>query len=216
MGRFIMKNSFNSYVKQLQQLDVADTLLTGEKVICLMSGSSHLQHATLSAAQQDFLDDPIFEDYLKIASNFPFNQKFEHHQTVFPHLLSASLSNIRYFYHCLVHPKMKRELIRHLSPLFTLKEVVLITQSSGLNMLTQVLSEVDIRCEKCTIFALGPVSYRLLDKNKLNCLVMKANRDIYSNYLDRNKSDYQIEGHHFDYLKNKKVREKIHETIRKN
>jgi len=109
-------------------------------LVLFLSGSSDVTCAGLTAGQLELLHAICPSGYTVVASNFPFNQDFEHIQ--FPHvsLLSASASNIIYYWHTILNSGFQKLLQKHLSPLLEAQEVVLICKSSGVNMLTQWLS----------------------------------------------------------------------------
>ncbi|MGX7420254.1 hypothetical protein ACWOFR_15800 [Carnobacterium gallinarum] len=211
-----MSRSFNKYLKKLQELETKDTLVTGKKVVLLISGSSHYQHAELSEIQKKFFTQDYFNGYQIIDMNFPYNQKFKVQEAQFPSLFQASLQNIGYFFHTIWNRRFKQELIRHLAPVFKAEEVVIISQSSGLNMLTQVLADSSFNAEKCQIIALGPVSYKKLDPSVAKWTVIKGTKDYYSTFLDSQPVDYLVSSNHFDYLENGEVGEIIYERIQKN
>ena len=134
---------FSSYLKELQYLNVDDTLIKKEKTVIILSGSSNYKSASLSETQKNFLK--IFKEfgYNIINSNFPYNENFEHKKFEKVSILKASVSNIVYYWHTLYNKKFQREIERHLKPLFDLDNIVIITQSSGLNLLKYILKKRD-------------------------------------------------------------------------
>ena len=83
-------------------------------------------------------------------------------------LLSASLSNIVYYWHTVLNPCFQKLLQVHMSPLLETKEVIVVCKSSGVNMLTQWLNHLDneISLPRFRIIALGPVSPKTLRQQK--------------------------------------------------
>lgn len=134
---------FSSYLKELQYLNVDNTLIKKGKTVIILSGSSNYKSASLSETQKNFLK--IFKEfgYNIINSNFPYNENFEHKKFEKVSILKASVSNIVYYWHTLYNKKFQREIERHLKPLFDLDNVVIITQSSGLNLLKYILKKRD-------------------------------------------------------------------------
>lgn len=196
---------FKRYLAELQQLDVRKTLLVNNCIVVLLSGSSHYQHASLTQEQLHFLSYFRQFGYQVITSNFPYNQDFDHKQTNFPSLFQASLNNIDYYGHTLWHKAFHKELERHLRPLFDLKDVILVTQSSGLNMLTQILEENAVK-SSVKVVALGPVSQKKISLQE-NVWIIKGKKDYYSRLLDRNSITNKVPCTHHNYLVSASVKE---------
>lgn len=216
MGKFAMSKSFKEYLECLTSLDPMNTLAKKEKVIIFISGSSHFAHSELSKNQLSFFEESMGDSIEWLATNFPYNELFRCKDPKFPSLLQASWSNCLYFIHTRWNKRFQHELIRHLTPIFQCKEIVIISQSSGLNMLTTVLSQIKHSYQKIQIIALGPVSIKKLDKTMYDCFIIKGKHDWYSRLFDRNQPDYLVECQHFDYLMNGEVRGLINDYIQKN
>ena len=132
-------SKMKQYLDKLDSLSPDQTMLKSSKVLFFLSGSSHLESASLTAGQLEFLEQICPSDFSVVPSNFPFNQEFEHERQIQVSLLTASISNIRYYWHTLYNSRFQEALQRHLSPLLNDEEAVIICKSSGLNMLTQWL-----------------------------------------------------------------------------
>lgn len=216
MGKSAM-SKMKQYLDKLDALSPDQTLLMSSKVLLFLSGSSHLDCASLTAGQLEFLDQICPPDFSVVPSNFPFNQGFEHGRQAQVALLNASVSNIRYYWHTLYNSRFQKALQRHLSPLLDAEEAVIICKSSGLNMLTQWLEDLDeenlpIRLR---VIALGPVSRIPLNRKDIDLLVIKGRKDIYSRFLDGHPADVMVNSNHFDYEYREDVKGLVHEWIRK-
>lgn len=205
-------SSFQNYLSSLKELQVENTLLKSSRSILLLSGSSHYSHASLTQEQSRFLETFVAYGYQVVPSNFPYNSEFAHRETQFPDLFSASLSNIDYYRHTLWKKEFKAELIRHLQPLLALEDVIIVTQSSGLNMLTQISPL--LQHPSLQVFSLGPVSYQKIQI--ANSCIIKGKNDCYSRILDRHIPDALVPCGHHDYLTNPQVKEVLHANIQKN
>ena len=132
-------SKMKSYLDRLSDLSLDQTMLDSNRLVLFLSGSSDVTCAGLTAGQLDLLHAICPSGYSVVASNFPFNQDFEHIK--FPQVspLSASASNIIYYWHTILNPRFQKLFQQHLSPLLEAQEVVLVCKSSGVNMLTQWL-----------------------------------------------------------------------------
>lgn len=210
-------SKMKQYLDKLDALSPDQTLLMSSKVLLFLSGSSHLDCASLTAGQLEFLDQICPPDFSVVPSNFPFNQGFEHGRQAQVALLNASVSNIRYYWHTLYNSRFQKALQRHLSPLLNDEEAVIICKSSGLNMLTQWLEGF---CEenlpiRLRVIALGPVSRRLLNRKDVDSMVIKGRKDIYSRRLDGHLADVIVDSNHFDYEYREDVKGLVYDWIRK-
>ena len=207
-------NNFNEYLKRLQCLEIEKTLIKKENSVILLSGSSNYKNAALSQVQTEFLN--IFENfgYNIVNSNFPYNENFKHENFNNIHILKASISNIVYYWHTLYDINFQKEIERHLSPLFELENAIIVTQSSGLNLLNYVLKKRNIKEKNFRIFCLGPVAQGSEKIEKV--IIFKGKKDIYTKILDNHKCDVRIDCNHFDYLKNREIKEFIYDTLQKN
>lgn len=206
-------NNFNEYLKELQCLEIEKTLIKKEKSVILLSGSSNYKSAALSLVQKDFLS--IFKKfgYDVINSNFPYNESFKHNDFESVHILKASVSNIVYYWHTLYNINFQKEIERHLSPLFELENAIIVTQSSGLNLLNYVLKNQNIKEKQFKIFCLGPVAQGSGKIEK--AFIFKGKRDIYTKILDKHEYDAEVDCKHFNYLENKEIKEFIYGTLQK-
>ena len=205
------------YLDKLDALSPDQTLLKSSKVLLFLSGSSYLDCASLTSGQLEFLEQICPSDFSVVASNFPFNQRFEHGRQTQVALLAASISNIRYYWHTLYNSRFKEDLQRHLSPLLDAEEAVIICKSSGLNMLTQWLEGLgeENLPFRLRVIALGPVSRRLPNRKDIDLLVIKGKKDIYSRFLDGHPADVMVDSNHFDYEYREDVKGLVYEWIRK-
>ncbi|MDU7962254.1 MAG: hypothetical protein E7J28_06190, partial [Streptococcus sp.] len=90
-------SKMKSYLDCLSDLSPDQTLLTSDCLVLFLSGSSDYTCAGLTAGQLDLLHAICPSDYSVVASNFPFNQRFDHMKSPKVSLLSASLANIVYY-----------------------------------------------------------------------------------------------------------------------
>ena len=210
-------SKMKQYLDKLDALSSDQTMLKSSKVLFFLSGSSHLDCASLTEGQLEFLEQICPSDFSVVASNFPFNQGFEHGRQNQVSLLNASISNIRYYWHTLSNSRFQEALQRHLSPLLDAEEAVVICKSSGLNMLTQWLEDLGEESLpfRLRVIALGPVSRRLLSRKDIDLLVIKGRKDIYSRCLDGHLADVIVDSNHFDYEYREDVKGLVHDWIRK-
>ncbi|MBS4770117.1 hypothetical protein KG090_02905 [Carnobacteriaceae bacterium zg-ZUI240] len=193
---------FLKYIEALESLALDDTLLNHERLVLFISGSNHYYTASLSADQLALLDTLSVNGFVGVKSNFPYNQQF-HHDGIAPYVTvaQAARSNIVYFYHTLFTKRFHEQLKRHMAPLRQAKEVVFVAKSSGLNVLTKLLSQLSLCDTKITIIALGPVSKErfkpLCASHRL--MVLKGDKDHYSKVLDRHPIDCDVACNHYDY-----------------
>ena len=199
-------SKMKSYLDRLSDLSPDQTLLTSDCLVLFLSGSSDYTCAGLTAGQLDLLHAICPSDYSVVASNFPFNQRFDYLKSPKVSLLSASLANIVYYRHTVLNP----------SPLLETQEVIVVCKSSGVNMLTQWLNHLDneISLPRFRIIALGPVSQKLLDNKKLEVLVIKGKKDPYSKFLDSHQADILVDSDHYSYEYKEDVKGIIHDWIR--
>ena len=210
-------SKMKSYLDRLSALSPDQTMLDSNRLVLFLSGSSDVTCAGLTAGQLDLLHAICPSGYTVVASNFPFNQDFEHIQFPQVSLLSASVSNIIYYWHTILNPCFQKLLQEHLSPLLEAQEVVLICKSSGVNMLTQWLRSLgnQVTLPRLSVIALGPVSQLLLSQKELELLVIKGKKDPYSRILDRHSADIQVDTDHYSYEYREDVKGIIYDWIRK-
>ena len=209
-------SKMKSYLDRLSALSLDQTMLDSDRLILFLSGSSDITCAGLTAGQLDFLHAICPSGYSVVASNFPFNQDFEHIEFPQVSLLSAAASNIIYYWHTILNPRFLKLLQEHLSPLLEAQEVVLVCKSSGVNMLTQWLRSLgnQVALPRLRVIALGPVSQLLLSQKELELLVIKGKKDPYSRILDRHSADIQVDTDHYSYEYREDVKGIIYDWIR--
>ena len=209
-------SKMKSYLDRLSALSLDQTMLDSNRLVLFLSGSSDFSCAGLTAGQLDLLHAVCPSGYTVVASNFPFNQDFEHIQFPQVSLLSASASNIIYYWHTILNPGFQKLLQKHLSPLLEAQEVVLVCKSSGVNMLTQWLRSLgnQVTLPRLRVIALGPVSHLLLNQKELELLVIKGKKDPYSRILDRHSADIQVDTDHYSYEYREDVKGIIYDWIR--
>lgn len=209
-------SKMKSYLDRLSDLSLDQTMLDSNRLVLFLSGSSDYSCAGLTAGQLELLYEICPSGYRVVESNFPFNQDFEHIKFPQVSLLSASASNIIYYWHTILNSRFQKLLQQHLSPLLEVQEVVLICKSSGINMLTQWLRSVEkeVSLPRLRVIALGPVSQLLLSQKELEVLVIKGKKDPYSRILDRHSADIQVDTDHYSYEYREDVKGIIYDWIR--
>lgn len=209
-------SKMKSYLDRLAALSLDQTMLDSERLVLFLSGSSDITCAGLTAGQLDLLHAICPSGYSVVASNFPFNQDFEHIKSPQVSLLSATASNIIYYWHTILNTRFQKLLQEHLSPLLEAQEVVLVCKSSGVNMLTQWLRSLEnqVTLPRLRVIALGPVSHLLLNQKELELLVIKGKKDPYSRILDRHSADIQVDTDHYSYEYKEDVKGIIYDWIR--
>lgn len=210
-------SKMKSYLDRLSALSPDQTMLDSDRLVLFLSGSSDITCAGLTAGQLDLLHAICPSGYSVVASNFHFNQDFEHIKSPQVSLLSASASNIIYYWHTILNLRFQKLLQEHLSPLLEAQEVVLVCKSSGVNMLTQWFRSLgnQVTLPRLRVIALGPVSHLLLNQKELELLVIKGKKDPYSRILDRHSADIQVDTDHYSYEYREDVKGIIYDWIRK-
>ena len=210
-------SKMKSYLDRLSALSPDQTMLDSDRLVLFLSGSSDITCAGLTAGQLDLLHAICPSGYSVVASNFPFNQDFEHIKSPQVSLLLAATSNVIYYWHTILNFRFQKLLQEHLSPLLEAQEVVLVCKSSGVNMLTQWLRSLgnQVPLPRLRVIALGPVSQLLLSQKELELLVIKGKKDPYSRILDRHSADIQVDTDHYSYEYREDVKGIIYDWIRK-
>ena len=210
-------SKMKSYLDRLSDLSLDQTMLDSNRLLLFLSGSSDVTCAGLTAGQLDLLHAICPSGYRVVESNFPFNQDFEHIKFPQVSLMSASASNIIYYWHTILNPRFQKLLQQHLFPLLEVQEVVLVCKSSGVNMLTQWLRSLgnQVSLPRLRVIALGSVSHLLLRQKELELLVIKGKKDPYSRILDRHSADIQVDTNHYSYEYREDVKGIIYDWIRK-
>lgn len=209
-------SKMKSYLDRLSALSLDYTMLKSNRLVLFLSGSSDVTCAGLTAGQLDLLHAICPSGYRVVESNFPFNQDFEHIKFPQVSLMSASASNIIYYWYTILNSRFQKLLQQHLSPLLEVQEVVLVCKSSGVNMLTQWLRNVgkEVSLPRLRVIALGPVSQLLLRQKEVEVLVIKGKKDPYSRILDRHSADIQVDTDHYSYEYREDVKGIIYDWIR--
>ena len=209
-------SKMKSYLDRLSALSLDHTMLNSNRLVLFRSGSSDVTCAGLTAGQLELLHAICPSGYRVVESNFPFNQDFEHIQFPQVSLMSASASNIIYYWHTILNPGFQKLLKKHLSPLLEAQEVVLVCKSSGVNMLTQWLRSLgnQVSLPRLRVIALGPVSQLLISQKELELLVIKGKKDPYSRILDHHSADIQVDTDHYSYEYREDVKGIIYDWIR--
>lgn len=209
-------SKMKSYLDRLSDLSLDQTMLDSNRLVLFLSGSSDYSCAGLTAGQLDLLHAICPSGYRVVESNFPFNQDFEHIKFPQVTLLSASASNIIYYWYTILNSRFQKLIQQHLSPLLEVQEVVLVCKSSGVNMLTQWLRNVgkEVSLPRLRVIALGPVSQLLLRQKEVEVLVIKGKKDPYSRILDRHSADIQVDTNHYSYEYREDVKGIIYDWIR--
>ena len=209
-------SKMKSYLDRLSDLSLDQTMLDSNRLVLFLSGSSDYSCAGLTAGQLDLLHAICPSGFRVVESNFPFNQDFEHIKFPQVSLLSASASNIIYYWYTILNSRFQKLIQQHLSPLLEVQEVVLVCKSSGVNMLTQWLRNVgkEVSLPRLRVIALGPVSQLLLRQKEVEVLVIKGKKDPYSRILDRHSADIQVDTNHYSYEYREDVKGIIYDWIR--
>ena len=209
-------SKMKSYLDRLSDLSLDQTMLDSNRLVLFLSGSSDFSCAGLTAGQLELLHAICPSGYRVVESNFPFNQDFEHIKFPQVSLLSASASNIIYYWHTILNSRFQKLIQQHLSPLLEVQEVVLVCKSSGVNMLTQWLRNVgkEVSLPRLRVIAIGPVSQLLLRQKEVEVLVIKGKKDPYSRILDRHSADIQVDTNHYSYEYREDVKGIIYDWIR--
>ena len=209
-------SKIKSYLDRLSALSLDQTMLDSDSLVLFLSGSSDITCAGLTAGQLDLLHAICPSGYSVVASNFPFNQDFEHIKSPQVSLLLAATSNVIYYWHTILNFRFQKLLQEHLSPLLEAQEVVLVCKSSGVNMLTQWLRSLgnQVTLPRLRVIALGPVSQLLLSQKELELLVIKGKKDPYSRILDRHSADIQVDTDHYSYEYREDVKGIIYDWIK--
>lgn len=210
-------SKMKSYLNRLSDLSLDHTMLNSNRLVLFLSGSSDITCAGLTAGQLDLLHAICPSGYSVVASNFPFNQDFEHIKSPQVSLLLPATSNVIYYWHTILNFRFQKLLQEHLSPLLEAQEVVLVCKSSGVNMLTQWLRSLgnQVTLLRLRVIALGPVSQLLLNQKELELLVIKGKKDPYSCILDHHSADIQVDTDHYSYEYREDVKGIIYDWIRK-
>ena len=209
-------SKMKSYLDRLSALSLDQTMLDSNRLVLFLSGSSDYSCAGLTAGQLELLHAICPLGYRVVESNFPFNQDFEHIKFPQVSLMSASASNIIYYWYTILNSRFQKLLQQHLSPLLEVQEVVLVCKSSGVNMLTQWLRSIgnQVSLPRLRVIALGPVSHLLLSQKEVEVLVIKGKKDPYSRILDRHLADIQVDTNHYSYEYREDVKGIIYDWIR--
>ena len=209
-------SKMKSYLDRLSDLSLDQTMLDSNRLVLFLSGSSDYSCAGLTAGQLDLLYAICPSGYRVVESNFPFNQDFEHIKFPQVSLMSASASNIIYYWYTILNSRFQKLLQQHLFPLLEVQEVVLVCKSSGVNMLTQWLRSVgkEVSLPRLRVIALGPVSQLLLRQKEVEALVIKGKKDPYSRILDRHSANIQVDTDHYSYEYREDVKGIIYDWIR--
>ena len=209
-------SKMKSYLDRLSALSLDQTMLDSNRLVLFLSGSSDYSCAGLTAGQLELLHAICPLGYRVVESNFPFNQDFEHIKFPQVSLMSASASNIIYYWYTILNSRFQKLLQQHLSPLLEVQEVVLVCKSSGVNMLTQWLRSLgnQVSLPRLRVIALGPVSQLLLRQKEVEVLVIKGKKDLYSRILDRHSADIQVDTNHYSYEYREDVKGIIYDWIR--
>ena len=209
-------SKMKSYLDRLSALSLDQTMLDSNRLVLFLSGSSDYSCAGLTAGQLELLHAICPLGYRVVESNFPFNQDFEHIKFPQVSLMSASASNIIYYWYTILNSRFQKLLQQHLSPLLEVQEVVLVCKSSGVNMLTQWLRSLgnQVSLPRLRVIALGPVSQLLLRQKEVEVLVIKGKKDPYSRILDRHLADIQVDTNHYSYEYKEDVKGIIYDWIR--
>lgn len=213
-------SSFSIYLNKLKKLEEKNSIFEkykdSKKVVLILSGSGNYNSSALSKEQRDLLN--IFKDfsYDIIETNFPYNIDFPHEDYIDVNILKASFKTIVYYLHTLFNKNFQIEIKRNLKKILEIEEVVVITQSSGLNILNRFIDFYDeeiLKKVNIKVFALGPVGKKSNKLKNLDVTVIKGKYDEYSRLLDFHKIDRWIKCRHLTYLKNEELKSILYEYL---
>lgn len=216
-------SKFSIYLDKLKKLDEKNSFFkkyeNAEKIVFFLTGSGYYENASLSEEQKNILN--IFKDfdYSVVESNFPYNKDFPHEFYKDINILKASYATAIYYLHTLFNENFKLEIKRNLENILKLKKVVIITQSSGLNILNRFLDFFDdeeLKNLDIKVFALGSVAKKSAKLKNLDVTIVKGKYDEYSRLLDKHKVDKWIKCRHLTYLKNKDLLNFFREYLEEN
>lgn len=180
---------------------------TSHKQVFLLSGQSNYKNSHLCPKQIALLKIFNEKSYVFCPIGFPFKEEFSKGIYYEPHVIIASIRNIKQYLLLLFSKRYKNLVKKHLRDIIhNDKKQVFITQSQGLRMLMLLDKDIlkDIR-----VIALGPVT---LSKYRYNITVIKGKKDYISRVFDFNKADYIPNCGHMDYLEDENIK-KIIKTI---
>ena len=148
-------SKMKSYLDRLSALSLDQTMLNSNRLVLFLSGSSDVTCAGLTAGQLDLLHAICPSCYRVVESNFPFNQDFEHIKFPQVSLMSASASNIIYYWHTILNSRFQKLIQQHLSPLLEVQEVVLVCKSSEGGILAKVARDSAWTCFPASLTSKG-------------------------------------------------------------
>ncbi len=200
------------YLQLLEELNPAKTLVPeATSLVVILSGQSDFAHSELSEVQKTLLNYCQQYGALTLEIGFPYNQAHQFQEVKRAGIVTASIRNLLQFMLILFSPKYRRIVARHLQPLFSKAErILIIAQSSGLHMLKFTLPYLKLNEEsELKLLALGPVVWGKFNDPRFNLITVKGTRDWLSYLLDRQVVNYQINCHHLDYCESMEVRKII-------
>jgi len=192
----------NNYKTLLEQLDPTDTVFsTVKRRAAIVSGQSDFSHSELSEEQKRLLSLFDHLGYETIKTGFPFNKKHNFTGCKRSNLLKSSVRNLLQYYYSITDEQYKKMLAKHLQPLFRgAEQILIICQSSGLNMLKSALPYLAIEDgTNITVFALGPVVWGKFYDHRMHVVVIKGYWDVVSLLCDRQNVDFWVSCHHLNY-----------------
>jgi len=195
------------YIKKINMLKIKDSVFTSNNNhLLILSGQSNYEHSELSKEQSEMLEKLNNKEFTTIDIGFPFNKKHRALNNKRTAILLASLRNFEQFFWMTFVKSYKKIIARNLQPVFNLSnKVIIICQSSGLNMLKYTLPYINIKkSTEIIIIALGPIVFGRFNY-PYKTYIIKGNNDIFSRLLDYNKVNYWVNCHHLTYVNNFKV-----------
>jgi len=200
-----------SYVQVLNKLDEQKTLIEKrEKLVILLSGQSDFAHSELSEEQKNLLNHFKQYGYSVLETGFPYNQEHNFQGCERAGSIRASIRNIQQFAYSIFSIKYRQTLAKHLQPVFNSANIIIICQSSGLNMLKMALPYLKINNNAdITIIALGPVVFCTFKDERFKVFTIKGYKDWVSVFFDKQPVNFWISCNHLDYCQNERVFELI-------
>lgn len=214
MGELKLKTK--KYCQRLEQLKMSRSAIQGSQVLFFISGGSSFEHCELTRREKAFLESLKNYGYHVPPLNFPFNLGFQVADPVFPRLFKVALHNVTFFFSVRCHPPLRRQIVRHLTPLLECETCVIVSLSSGLNLLDVFFKEVSEVTNDIRIVALGPVLLKSWTHSQVKLTVVKGKEDLYTRLLDWNAADHAIHCKHLDYMKTKEVEQIVADILSEN
>jgi hypothetical protein len=171
----------------------------------------------LSPAQLDLLAAVAELGFTPLPAGFPYNRAALAEPWRREPILPASARNLAQFLAASFRPVFRREVARHLEPLFTRtsRRLVLLCGSSGLALLAAAWPHLNPAPELAVLaIALGPVARQVPQHPRLETVTLQGQRDWISRLGFPFAADVQVAGGHLDYAASLEVRHHVEQLAR--